>query len=126
MPFRSIAFGAADVLRHGGGADALAQASTPPPNILLLYVDDLRGDGLGVTGHPFALTPNIDSIGHNGTVFDNSFVTTPVCSPARGSLMTGQYASTHGIAYNEQPNGVSDNPRPSISSNSGPRATARA
>jgi N-acetylglucosamine-6-sulfatase len=79
------------------------------PNILLLYVDDLRHDGLGVTGHPFVQTPNLDRrIAGQGVTFTNSFVTCPLCSPSRASLMTGQYAATHGLYGNDLVNAVPD------------------
>src|SRR5687767_4867819 len=70
------------------------------PNIVFIIIDDLRADGLSSTGHPFVKTPNIDRIGKEGAVFQNAFVTTPLCSPSRGSFMTGQYVHTHGIKGN--------------------------
>src|SRR5687767_3731535 len=70
------------------------------PNIIFILVDDLRWDELGITGHPFLKTPNIDRIGREGAVFRNAFVTTPLCSPSRASFLTGQYVRTHGIRGN--------------------------
>jgi N-acetylglucosamine-6-sulfatase len=45
-------------------------------------------------------TPNIDRIGHEGAMFTRAFHTTPLCSPNRASILTGQYASRHGIIDN--------------------------
>jgi N-acetylglucosamine-6-sulfatase len=73
---------------------------TPRPNIVFVLVDDLRWDELGVAGHPFVRTPNIDRIAREGAIFRNAFVTTPLCSPSRASFLTGQYAHTHGITDN--------------------------
>jgi len=70
------------------------------PNIIFILVDDLRWDELGITGHPFIKTPQIDRIGREGAVFRNAFLTTPLCSPSRASFLTGQYAHTHGITDN--------------------------
>ncbi|HSE30115.1 MAG TPA: sulfatase [Pyrinomonadaceae bacterium] len=70
------------------------------PNIIFILVDDLRWDELGITGHPFLKTPNIDRIGREGALFRNAFMTTPLCSPSRASFLTGQYAHTHGITDN--------------------------
>ncbi len=70
------------------------------PNFVFILIDDLRHDALGITGHPFVKTPNIDRIGKEGTVFRNAFVTTPLCSPSRASFLTGQYVRTHGIRGN--------------------------
>jgi N-acetylglucosamine-6-sulfatase len=87
---------------------ARAQGS-PPPNVVLFYVDDLRYDGLGATGHPFVQTPNLDRrVAGQGVTFSNSFVTCPLCSPSRASLMTGQYAATHGLFGNDLVNAVPD------------------
>jgi N-acetylglucosamine-6-sulfatase len=75
-------------------------ANDQRPNIVFILIDDLRWDGLSITGHPFVKTPNIDRIGKEGAIFQNAFVTTPLCSPSRGSFMTGQYVHTHGIRGN--------------------------
>jgi N-acetylglucosamine-6-sulfatase len=75
-------------------------AEAAPPNIVFVLVDDLRHDALGVTGHPFVKTPNIDRIGREGAVFRNTFVTTPLCSPSRASFLTGQLVRTHGVRGN--------------------------
>ena len=79
-----------------------AQPATqqPRPNIVFILIDDLRWDELGITGHPFIKTPNLDRIGSEGALFRNAFMTTPLCSPSRASFLTGQYAHTHGITDN--------------------------
>jgi N-acetylglucosamine-6-sulfatase len=74
--------------------------SSRRPNIVFILVDDLRWDELGIAGHPFIRTPNIDRIGKEGALFRNAFMTTPLCSPSRASFLTGQYAHTHGITDN--------------------------
>jgi N-acetylglucosamine-6-sulfatase len=70
------------------------------PNILIVLIDDLRFDEVGICGHPYMKTPNIDRIGYEGAVFTSAFHTTPLCSPNRASILTGQYASRHGIIDN--------------------------
>lgn len=70
------------------------------PNIIVILVDDLRWDDIGCAGHPFARTPNIDRIAREGARFRNAFCTTPLCSPARASLLTGLYMHHHGISDN--------------------------
>jgi arylsulfatase A-like enzyme len=70
------------------------------PNILVILVDDLRFDEFGAGGHPYMKTPGIDRIAHEGALFDRAFHTTPICSPNRASILTGQYASRHGIIDN--------------------------
>ena len=78
----------------------VAAALKPRPNIVFILIDDLRWDELGIAGHPYIKTPNIDRIGREGAVFRNAFMTTPLCSPSRASFLTGQYAHTHGITDN--------------------------
>lgn len=68
---------------------------TPHPNILVIYTDDQRWDSLSLAGHPFLKTPNIDRIGKEGALFNQSFVTAPSCSPSRASFLSGQYSHTH-------------------------------
>src|SRR5688572_30847775 len=81
----------------------VAQSDRPqqrPPNIVFILVDDLRWDDFGAAGHPFVKTPHIDSIGSEGALFRNAFITAPLCSPSRASFLTGQYPHTHGITDN--------------------------
>src|SRR5512145_1832058 len=59
------------------------------PNILFIFIDDLRWDALRSTGHPFAQTPNLDRLAQEGARFRNAFVTTPLCSPSRATVLTG-------------------------------------
>lgn len=73
---------------------------TTRPNILFVLLDDVRFDDLGFTGHPFIQTPNFDRIAHEGVQFTNAFAATPLCSPNRASILTGQYAHAHGIIDN--------------------------
>ena len=70
------------------------------PNFLIILVDDLRYDEFGAGGHPYMQTPHIDRIAHEGALFERAFHTTPICSPNRASVLSGQYASRHGIIDN--------------------------
>jgi N-acetylglucosamine-6-sulfatase len=87
-------------LLSGLGGLLMARAQTARPNIVVMLMDDLRWDELHCTGHPFALTPNLDRIAGEGVVFRNAFATSPLCSPSRACFLTGQYAHTHGITDN--------------------------
>ena len=78
-------------------------ATAPPgsPNLLVVFSDDHRADHLGVTGDvPFLQTPVLDQLATQGVRFDNAYVTTALCSPSRATLLTGQYASRHGVQNN--------------------------
>ena len=74
--------------------------SKSKPNIVFVLLDDIRWDDLGAAGHPWVRTPNFDRIAREGAFFRNAFATTPLCSPNRASILTGQYAHTHGIIDN--------------------------
>ncbi|HSD53912.1 MAG TPA: sulfatase-like hydrolase/transferase [Burkholderiales bacterium] len=70
------------------------------PNLLVILIDDLRFDEFGAGGHPYMKTPHVDRIAHEGATFTRAFHPTPICSPNRASILTGQYASRHGIIDN--------------------------
>lgn len=70
------------------------------PNIVMIVVDDMRHDEWSGGGHPYLQTPALDALASNGTVFENAYHATPLCSPNRACLLTGQYASRHGIIDN--------------------------
>jgi len=70
------------------------------PNIVFILADDHRWDYLGVMGHPFIETPNIDRIAEEGVLFENAFVTSSLCSPSRASFLTGLYPQQHGVKNN--------------------------
>jgi N-acetylglucosamine-6-sulfatase len=84
------------------GCTRPAPSSVPPrpPNIVFVLVDDMRWDEMGVVGHPFIETPNMNRLAREGIRFVNAFATTPLCSPSRASFLTGQYAHTNGIIDN--------------------------
>ncbi len=72
------------------------------PNILFVMVDDLSPKAVGYKeGFDFLKTPNVDRIAAEGARFDHMLVTTSLCSPSRASMLTGTYAHTHGVRYNE-------------------------
>lgn len=66
------------------------------PNVLLITVDQWPGQFLGVAGHQQVLTPTIDQLARNGVRFTNAYAPTPICIPARRSLMTGTSPRVHG------------------------------
>ena len=71
-------------------------------NILLLMCDQFRGDCLSIQDHPDVKTPFLDSIGHQGVVFENAYSATPSCIPARAALLTGRSQEGHGrVGYQD-------------------------
>ncbi len=72
-------------------------AADSRPNILFIVTDDQGPWTTGYSGNQDAHTPYMDRLRSEGANLVNSFVTTPVCSPSRTTLMTGRYASEFGI-----------------------------
>ncbi|HCO94975.1 MAG TPA: acetylglucosamine-6-sulfatase [Phycisphaerales bacterium] len=70
------------------------------PNIVFILTDDQRFDAMGCVGHPWLKTPNMDRLAAEGVLFKNAFVTTSLCSPSRGSFLTGCYAHRHEVFRN--------------------------
>ena len=71
------------------------------PNIIVILADDLGKSEVSVYGYSKVPTPNIDSIAFNGALFNEGYITSPICSPSRAALMTGRYQQRFG--YELQP-----------------------
>lgn len=67
------------------------------PNILFILADDQGAWALGCAGNPEIRTPNLDRLAATGTRCENFFCASPVCSPARASILTGRIPSQHGV-----------------------------
>jgi N-acetylglucosamine-6-sulfatase len=91
----------------GHGQVSSSPTTADRPNIVFILVDDLRWDELGIAGHPYLKTPNIDRIGSEGAMFRNAFLADPLCSPSRASFLTGQYPHLNGITDNVDRSAIS-------------------
>tara|TARA_R110000868_G_scaffold193350_1_gene438195 strand:+ start:30140 stop:31594 length:1455 start_codon:yes stop_codon:yes gene_type:complete len=69
------------------------------PNIILLMADDQGWGDTGYNGHPHLKTPNLDAMAANGAVFERFYAASAVCSPTRGSVMTGRHPLRYGICH---------------------------
>lgn len=67
------------------------------PNIIFILSDDQGAWALGSAGNKELLTPNLDKLAQNGVRYENFFCASPVCSPARASIVTGEVPSCHGV-----------------------------
>lgn len=67
------------------------------PNIILILTDDQGYWSLGSYGNQEVISPNLDRLATEGIKFDHCYCASPVCSPARASIMTGKMPSQHGI-----------------------------
>ena len=72
-------------------------ADPPPPNVVLIFCDDLGYADLGCFGAPICLTPRLDRMAAEGVRFTEFYVSSPVCSASRAALLTGAYHERVGI-----------------------------
>ncbi len=70
---------------------AAAAAPRPQPNIVMIFIDDMGWGDFSCFGNPDAKTPNIDRLAAEGIRFSQFYVNSPICSPSRCALTTGQY-----------------------------------
>lgn len=71
------------------------------PNVVFVFADQWRASATGYAGNPDVKTPNLDRLAAESCNFKNAVSCCPVCSPARASLITGQYPLTHGVFVND-------------------------
>src|SRR4029078_9799086 len=79
-------------------------APAPPPrvptNVLIITIDTLRADRLGIYGATNVETPNMDRLARQGAWVPQSYAPVPLARPSHVSLFTGRYPSEHGIRDN--------------------------
>lgn len=73
------------------------------PNVVIVLTDQWRGQDLGFAGNDQVITPSLDQLAKESVVFTSAISNTPVCGPARASLITGKYPLSHGVFYNDKP-----------------------
>ncbi len=74
-----------------------------PLNLLFLFTDEQRADTMAAYGNRRIHTPNLDRLADQSTVFERAYVTQPVCTPSRASIMTGLWPHTSGCTQNNVP-----------------------
>jgi hypothetical protein len=85
---------------------------TEKPNLLFIWTDQQRADTMKVYGNHKIDVPNFNKLAGQSIVFENAYVTQPVCTPSRSSVMTGLWPHTNGCTENNIPL-RSDTPVPS-------------
>jgi arylsulfatase A-like enzyme len=105
---RSAGLGAASFLfgiNSSGCSNAQFSGSPSArrPNLVFVFADQWRAKATGYAGDPNAKTPWLDRLEKESINFTNAVSGCPVCTPYRGSLLTGQYWLTHGLFYNDKP-----------------------
>ena len=84
----------------------LCAATASPPNILILFADDLGSGDLQSYGHPTTQTPELDRLAASGIKFTQWYSGFHVCSPSRASMMTGRLPIRVGMAGAKWTGGV--------------------
>ena len=86
------------LLAHAAALAArpLRAAAAKRPNIILCMGDDHGWNETGYNGHPYVRTPVLDQMAGRGLRFDRFYAAAPVCSPTRGSVMTGRHPNRYG------------------------------
>lgn len=99
VPFALLLCSCGNEVAPTTGAEIANQAEQTevPPNILLFLTDDQGWNALSCLGNDWFETPRIDELAKRGALFTQSYSSSPVCTPSRAALLTGQYAPRTGI-----------------------------
>ena len=73
------------------------------PNLLFVFADQMRGMDMGCAGNPQVRTPHLDRLAAQGTRFAHAYANCAVCTPSRGTILTGRYPHAHGAIANDVP-----------------------
>jgi arylsulfatase A-like enzyme len=92
MTAKIIAAGIMTGLAHGTIAAEAGAGTARPPNIVLILCDDLGYGDCSCYGQKTWTTPNIDRLAREGVRFTDFYTTSPVCSPARASILSGLHS----------------------------------
>ena len=103
FPARTIAYAVLGVILATGLA-AADDKKPAPPNIVVIFCDDLGYGDVGVFGAKGYHTPNLDRLAQQGVRFTHFYSAQPVCSASRAALMTGCYPNRIGIQGALNPN----------------------
>jgi len=76
---------------------SVVMAEEDRPNIVLVMADDQGWGDMAYNGHPLIVTPNFDAMAAESLRFDSFYAAAPVCSPTRGSVMTGRHPNRYGV-----------------------------
>ncbi|HEX4149747.1 MAG TPA: sulfatase-like hydrolase/transferase, partial [Pirellulales bacterium] len=101
------------MLRQAAAGTALAawpglvsgapETSSRRPNLIYVFADQWRAQATGYAGDANAITPHLDEFAAQNIDITHAVSGCPVCSPHRGSLLTGCYPLTHGVFVNDVP-----------------------
>jgi arylsulfatase A-like enzyme/Flp pilus assembly protein TadD len=91
---------AAAVAVWGGLTAAIPARAAVPRNVLLITIDTLRADRVGAYGNPNGLTPALDALAREGTVFERAYAHVPLTLPSHACILLGLTPPEHGVRDN--------------------------
>jgi arylsulfatase A-like enzyme len=95
--YQFFLFFVASVILAGTFCQGQAKRATDHPNIIFIYIDDMGYGDLSCYGNQEMQTPNIDRLAKEGIKFTDFYVSSPVCSPSRAGVVTGEYPARNRI-----------------------------
>lgn len=98
---RQFVGAAAVSLAAASGAEGAPVKANRKPNIVYVFGDQWRAQAFGYAGDPNARTPHVDKLAGTSVNFTTAVSGCPVCTPYRGSLLTGQFPLTTGLFMND-------------------------
>lgn len=86
-------------------SDSKSHTGSEPdrPNLLFVFPDQMRASALGCAGNPDIQTPHLDALARQGIRFTHACANCPLCTPSRGTMLTGRYPLSHRAADNSLP-----------------------
>ena len=85
-----------------------AIAASPPPNVILILIDDMGWADSSTYGSTYYQTPNLTRLAEEGMLFTDAYAASPLCSPTRASIMSGQYPARLRITVAITPKNVEE------------------
>ena len=73
------------------------------PNLVYIFTDQQRADTMSAYGNNWIQTPNLNRLSDDSIVFENAYVSAPICTPSRATQMTGLWPHTNGCTKNNIP-----------------------
>ncbi len=87
------------------GQRPVRAAAKRKPNLLFLWTDEQRADTIDIYGNKKIQSPNMSALARQSVVFQNAYVSQPVCTPSRSTVMTGLWPHQSGCIQNNIPVG---------------------